>query len=57
MDYRALTKSGPLRRLALLIGPGLVLVVLGLLLLGGGVTGIGTVLLVVGVLVYPLAGG
>jgi hypothetical protein len=55
MGYRAFTRLSPLRRLALLTGPGLVLLVLGLVIAGGVLAGIGGMLVVVGVLVFPLA--
>jgi phosphoglycerol transferase MdoB-like AlkP superfamily enzyme len=54
MDYRAFKERGPKTQIALVVAPGILLLLAGLLWLGGVVIGIGALLIVLALLVWPL---
>ena len=54
MGYRAFKQRGALVQIALVVAPGLTLLLAGLLALGGVVTGIGAVLILLGLVLWPL---
>ena len=54
MGYRAFKRRGPAAQIAQVVAPGTLLLVAGLLGLGGVVIGVGAMLIVLGLLVWPL---
>ncbi|MDX6639626.1 MAG: hypothetical protein QOF12_637 [Solirubrobacteraceae bacterium] len=54
MDYRAFKERGAKTQIALVVFPGVLLLLAGLLWLGGVVIGIGALLIVLALLVWPL---
>jgi hypothetical protein len=54
MDYRAFKQRGARAQIAIVVAPGITLLLAGLLLLGGVATGVGALLIVLALLVWPL---
>ncbi|MDX6666285.1 MAG: hypothetical protein QOG68_2491 [Solirubrobacteraceae bacterium] len=54
MDYRAFKQRGARAQIAIVVAPGITLLLAGLLLLGGVVTAVGALLIVLALLVWPL---
>ena len=54
MGYRAFKQRGARAQIALVLAPGAVLLLVGLLWLGGVVIGIGALLIVLALLIWPL---